>query len=385
MTQNEFPATLTEDDIEYLHEDYSEYLIEDAPDGWVKIRYHAYCTIDHQACRAVAIFEDGSEQSFLTSPELLEAFHELRCSMFQPGIGAWFSSTYEFDEGDTREFSFEYGSQLPVEMDLTAADYARDFDYFPRDLEHIPEWLRLELESADRETGWYISPDGNGGRRAPKAIDFTIRIFDEESDRDPAGLQVYSSSEFKIPAATTPPSQNRLDVSPWVSDPSQHDAALNRIGRHLQLGAPAEWNRLTYRYIEAGLCRHGTLICESPDGVVANIVRPLRFEEKFAARRAGLSEFADWSEPELQEMFSQLREEMHNSERGTWYSAEFILDRSGRYSVDYDYNSLPSFIPKVSARMYAYDLEKFPRDSSNIPTWLSDAVRKADTAPDSLI
>src|SRR5690606_26064372 len=98
MTPDNSASALTEEDLNELHEEYSDYLIESAPTDWTRIRYTIYSTIDHHAYNSVAITDQSSEIPLFPSPELVELFHTLRTSMFEPGKGTWLAAVYEFDQ-----------------------------------------------------------------------------------------------------------------------------------------------------------------------------------------------------------------------------------------------------------------------------------------------
>ncbi|WP_278261852.1 hypothetical protein [Nocardia sp. AG03] len=383
MTPDNSASALTEEDLNELHEEYSDYLIESAPTGWTRIRYTIYSTIDHHAYKSVAITDQSSEIPLFPSPELIELFHTLRTSMFEPGKGTWLAAVYEFDQDGDYNFAFDYDSKLPVEMGLSPDDYARDFEHFPRDTSNLPKWLIDELDSANHEPGWYLSPNAENVRRDPQPVDFTINIVEDDAERDPDSIRTFVSTGYTIHPAE--PCSTAHSIAPWHDDPYRDNAVLENIGRHLQQGVPNGWHSLTYTYREAGLCRHGTLEYTNAVGARSRILRPLTVQDKRVAVHEGRRDYAEWSEEPLHELWSQHRRSSYQPGRGTWFTAKYSLDTSGRFNVEYSYDEQPEFIPRLSVGMYAYDLQVFPRDSSRTPPWLSEAVTIADTNPDRLL
>lgn len=382
MTYDPPALSLTEEYIEDLHEEYSEYLIEAAPADWRRLRYTVYATVDHHAYRSIAVTADSSEVPFHPSVELLELFHPLRNSMYEPGRGTWLTAIYEFDRDGEPSFTFDYDSQPPAEMNLSAEDYANDFEYFPRDTAHIPDWLAEQLDAAGRDPGWYI-PNQDNAHREPKPIDFIIRITEGHQKYASESIRSFISEKYLIKKAE--PYNTARSVEPWHTDPYRDPAILMEIGRYLQQGVPNGWESLTYTYTEAGLCKHGTLRYLSADGTQLTIRHPLPIKERLAAVHGGRRDLAEWSEGPLHELLSKHRRSTYQTGKGAWFTATYSLESSGRFTIAYEYDGTPKFIPKLSARMYAFDLSSFPRDAEHMPQWLLTAAEVSATDPSRLI
>ncbi|GLW62820.1 hypothetical protein Arub01_10640 [Actinomadura rubrobrunea] len=65
-----------------------------------------------------------------------------------------------------------------------------------------------------------------------------------------------------------------------------------------------------------------------------------------------------------------LRRLMYREGEGAWFTARLRVERSGRFSAEFDYDGEPDFHPPLTADAYALDLERFPRSAEHVPDWL---------------
>ncbi|GAA4079457.1 hypothetical protein [Actinomadura miaoliensis] len=65
-----------------------------------------------------------------------------------------------------------------------------------------------------------------------------------------------------------------------------------------------------------------------------------------------------------------LRQLMYREDKGAWFTARLRVERSGRFSAEFDYDGEPDFNPPLTADTYAVDLEHFPRSEEHMPDWL---------------
>lgn len=74
----------------------------------------------------------------------------------------------------------------------------------------------------------------------------------------------------------------------------------------------------------------------------------------------------------------KLRKAMASPEHGAWFTATITLSRvaDGQVKVhaDYDYDHQPDWEIQPSRSAYLADLEKYPRPTSEIPSWHPAAV-----------
>ncbi|WP_020577829.1 immunity protein YezG family protein [Actinopolymorpha alba] len=71
---------------------------------------------------------------------------------------------------------------------------------------------------------------------------------------------------------------------------------------------------------------------------------------------------------DLYELFLDLRDATYEPGKGAWYTAEFVVDGDGRFSIDFDYDNRPAVV-SATEDDYFDDLEKYPRAPELIPDW----------------
>ncbi|GHC94978.1 hypothetical protein GCM10007079_46080 [Nocardiopsis terrae] len=128
---------------------------------------------------------------------------------------------------------------------------------------------------------------------------------------------------------------------------SEHEKLIE-IGRNLASEAPEDWLR-----IEVDVFMLAEVSTSSVEVFKEDGSREF-FDIPFSASMA----------------FRELREGMHTAEYGTWFSAQYSLEKPGRFKVEYDYDNEPPFPYPLDSERYANDYLKFPRALENIPEWL---------------
>ncbi|WP_131739900.1 hypothetical protein [Actinomadura roseirufa] len=66
----------------------------------------------------------------------------------------------------------------------------------------------------------------------------------------------------------------------------------------------------------------------------------------------------------------ELRRAMYRRGKGAWFTARLEVERSGRFSAEFDYDGEPEFTPPLTPAAFALDLDRFPRTDEHIPGWL---------------
>jgi len=74
------------------------------------------------------------------------------------------------------------------------------------------------------------------------------------------------------------------------------------------------------------------------------------------------------------ETLDYLREATYGDQVGAWFSAHVVLKMDDSLSATYNYNELPPMAIDFSPSEFIVDLERFPRDASNIPEWLREKL-----------
>ncbi len=127
-------------------------LLEFAPEGWQRIECTA-AFIDHFGeIWNYAITPNGSKDHFWISAKLSMQFESLRNAMCRPDKGTWFSATYHITPPASYSTDFNYDQEALTEPPMPSPiDYYNDLQRFPRDPEHIPDWLREKLREAEQD------------------------------------------------------------------------------------------------------------------------------------------------------------------------------------------------------------------------------------------
>ncbi|MCW2946798.1 MAG: hypothetical protein JWR24_3515 [Actinoallomurus sp.] len=127
-------------------------LIEIAPPGWYLVDLRGSMTAETQQLRLAVVLEDGreaaaSELDADVQRRIIEAMAELRQMHFRPESGTWFSMRLSAKH-DSYSVAYDFYHEPPWEPPLEPAMYLRDYETFPRDIMHLPIWLRDKLREA---------------------------------------------------------------------------------------------------------------------------------------------------------------------------------------------------------------------------------------------
>ncbi|RZQ65018.1 TNT domain-containing protein [Amycolatopsis suaedae] len=80
---------------------------------------------------------------------------------------------------------------------------------------------------------------------------------------------------------------------------------------------------------------------------------------------------------QLGQLFTLLRSAMYQPGAGTWFQGTFTLDSNSNFDFDYDLDAEPNWrlapgeAGRPGAKVYAAELERFPRDRGKVPGWLA--------------
>lgn len=127
------------------------------------------------------------------------------------------------------------------------------------------------------------------------------------------------------------------------------------IGRSLLAVAPGGWQQIRLTFLCTVMVSSARLECTGEDGIVTQLDTP----------------------DVAIDMFDELRSSMYQPDKGCWFTAKYIIDNTGEYRVDFDYDNEPEFVPGITAGSYAADLEYFPRAEERIPAWLREKLQEA--------
>jgi hypothetical protein len=131
--------------------------------------------------------------------------------------------------------------------------------------------------------------------------------------------------------------------------------AVNGAVRALRSAAPEGWERLGFEFRATIGIDSASFEVVNADGTARTALPPGQAVGKM----------------------DELRRVMYQSGKGAWFTARLEVERSGRFSAEFDYDGEPDFTPPLTPAAYALDLERFPRSDDHIPSWLRAKLRQA--------
>ncbi|XRQ10847.1 hypothetical protein ACN3XK_08115 [Actinomadura welshii] len=119
-----------------------------APAGWKRIDMRALMTVAVSDIALTVVLADGSSPPMELPRDVIGMLGELRSRMYRPGEGTWLSMRLMMEPPGAYYTSFNNVYDPLWEPGLSAAEWAQDMAAFPRDDEHVPNWLRDRLQEA---------------------------------------------------------------------------------------------------------------------------------------------------------------------------------------------------------------------------------------------
>ena len=141
--------TLPTPDAERLLGELLEILELSAPLKWESVRFSVQSTVLTDTSTASAVKKDGTRTSYSVSEAFSTKLDEFRGACYEQGRGTWFSATITLQDGDEPDVRLNYDEK--PEWPSAWPDpysYVRDLEFFPRDDEHVPDWLREQVALA---------------------------------------------------------------------------------------------------------------------------------------------------------------------------------------------------------------------------------------------
>jgi hypothetical protein len=74
----------------------------------------------------------------------------------------------------------------------------------------------------------------------------------------------------------------------------------------------------------------------------------------------------------------KLRKEIYksNQEKGAFYKSAIRLEKSGKFSISFDYDLKPDFVFEITDESFINDFKEFPRKAEYIPDWLKEILER---------
>lgn len=149
---------------EQLLDQVRQALLGKVAEGWrqVEVNYTASASLNQ--ARIVVRAADGSTPAVNAPAELDETMTAIRRVMYEPGRGTWFSAKLTLTPPEELHVEFNFDDDPAWWPSVPAGLFERDLEVFPRDEEHIPQWLTEVLAEAEREQEeWEAEAAAEGG------------------------------------------------------------------------------------------------------------------------------------------------------------------------------------------------------------------------------
>ncbi|RKS05673.1 uncharacterized protein DUF600 [Nocardiopsis sp. Huas11] len=140
-------------------------------------------------------------------------------------------------------------------------------------------------------------------------------------------------------------------------DPQEQSETLRKLGDLILDEVRGPWTEIALKYQGFITLTTSIITVTREDGNTEKVVPPSTVDE----------------------LMDQIRDEMYEQGKGTWFSAQYTITPPGRFSVDFDYDNQPTFPFEPDPKTYYEDMAHFPRDFENTPDWLKDKIRTALT------
>ncbi|MGW6936050.1 hypothetical protein ACWGE0_38745 [Lentzea sp. NPDC054927] len=148
--------TLPTPDAERLLGELLEIMELSAPLNWESARFSVQSTVLTDTSTASAVKKDGTPKSYAMPDVFSQKLDQFRGACYEPGRGTWYSATITIQDGAEPDVQLYYDEKPEWRAWPHPYSFVRDLEFFPRDDEHMPDWLREQVElAATAETeGW---------------------------------------------------------------------------------------------------------------------------------------------------------------------------------------------------------------------------------------
>jgi hypothetical protein len=131
---------------------------------WQQVRAEYRSAGRHVEVDVLVKGPDGVERPVRPPQEVVEGFGRLRQGMYRPGRGTWLSALYVLDPPSAFSAEFEPDVEPRWRRVPPPIGFADELRFFPREDEHIPDWLRQRAGLPPAQGG---AQEGQGGNQRP--------------------------------------------------------------------------------------------------------------------------------------------------------------------------------------------------------------------------
>ncbi|TDQ53741.1 hypothetical protein EV190_103192 [Actinorugispora endophytica] len=120
-----------------------------SPDEWKKVHFQCDALVDTANVKFGVVRPGDSRDRTRPSMDVSKKMRELRNGMYSQGKGTWLTDHHIATRPG--KYSIDYGTEPDFTIPPVAGSRKLDLQYFPRDDEHIPDWLRRKLQEEKNE------------------------------------------------------------------------------------------------------------------------------------------------------------------------------------------------------------------------------------------
>jgi hypothetical protein len=148
-------------------------------------------------------------------------------------------------------------------------------------------------------------------------------------------------------------------------DPAGQQEVLDRLTAMLLEVLPEDWQRLVIEYRVVGSYSEGRVGLTRQGGVIQDWDPPPELTQ-------------DWDPPlEAWHRFQDLRGGMYTEGEGTWFGAQYKLERPHNFKIKYNWDRKPDFAEDPPPEQFALEQSRFPRVESHQPAWYREGLTRA--------
>jgi hypothetical protein len=131
------------------------------PLRWETARLSVQSTVLTSTWTTTVTNKDGTTKSIPLQRAFEPKLTELRGACYEQGRGTWYSANITLHRDGEPDVHLHYDEKPEGRRGAWPHPYSyvRDLEFFPRDEEHMPDWLREQVElAAEAETnGWQVA------------------------------------------------------------------------------------------------------------------------------------------------------------------------------------------------------------------------------------
>lgn len=125
--------------------------LESAQEEWEKLTYE-WDGLKSYSTNGLYLKNPNEGESLIPFSPVIIDVKRLRSGMYQQGRGTWFSMRYTITPPTRYDVTFNYDNPPDFLIPASPHAYLDDLQRFPRDPEHIPNWLQQKIDEANNDT-----------------------------------------------------------------------------------------------------------------------------------------------------------------------------------------------------------------------------------------